>query len=62
MSKPSPREAEMMIVYVVGGITSAEIAEMKSRIEKLKPNCDVIISSSHFAYPKDLLDNVLKQY
>ncbi|RXG73979.1 Sec1 family domain-containing protein 2 [Armadillidium vulgare] len=55
VSKPRPKDAAQMIIYVLGGITPAEVAEIERLVEKYQPNCEVLIGSSHFTYPQDIV-------
>ncbi|XP_037803217.1 sec1 family domain-containing protein 2-like [Penaeus monodon] len=60
VSKPMPRDAPAIIVYVIGGVTAGEVREIKQRVEEVGPPCEVLLASSHLAHPSDTIARALK--
>ena len=61
VSKPMPRDAAVMLVVVIGGITPGEVKMVESLVDELQPQCDVVLASSHLTYPSDVITNALSQ-
>lgn len=57
--KHHPRDNDWIIIYVIGGITSEEVREMKEIISSFNPNCQITIASTKLLNPLDIVDNVL---
>ncbi|XP_068243178.1 sec1 family domain-containing protein 2-like isoform X2 [Palaemon carinicauda] len=60
VSKPVPRDAPMMIVFIVGGITPGEVRDIRQTVTAVNPSCEVVVASSHFSYPKDTILRALQ--
>lgn len=60
VSKPSPRDAPVMLVWVVGGVTPGEVREVRCMVEALGSPSKVIIASSHLSYPTETLEKALQ--
>ncbi|KAK7072848.1 Sec1 domain-containing protein 2 [Halocaridina rubra] len=60
VSKPVPRDAPMMVVYVIGGITPGEVRLIRQTVTAVSPSCEVVVASSHFSYPNDTVLKALQ--
>lgn len=60
VSKPMPRDAPVMLVFVVGGVTPGEVREIRQTVTAVSPPCEVIVASSHFAHPSDTVIKALQ--
>ena len=59
VSKPMPRDAQVMILLVIGGITSGEVKAIKTVVNEIQPQCEVILLSSHLTYSADIVTHSL---
>lgn len=60
VSKPMPRDAPIMLVFVVGGVTPGEVRDIRNTVTAVSPPCEVIVASSHFAHPSDTVIKALQ--
>ncbi|XP_042214402.1 sec1 family domain-containing protein 2-like isoform X2 [Homarus americanus] len=60
VSKPMPRDAPIMLVYIIGGVTPGEVREIRQIVTAVNPPCEVIVASSHFAHPNDTVVKALQ--
>lgn len=60
VSKPSPRDAPVMLVWVVGGVSPGEVKEVRRTVKALNSPCRVILASSHLSYPRDTVQKALQ--
>ncbi|XP_076043929.1 sec1 family domain-containing protein 2-like isoform X2 [Oratosquilla oratoria] len=62
VSKPVPRDAPVMMVFVVGGITPKELQAVRETVKAVNPACQVVVASTHLTYPKDTLSHILQPH
>ncbi|MPC26511.1 Sec1 family domain-containing protein 2 [Portunus trituberculatus] len=60
VSKPSPRDAPVMLVWVVGGVSPGEVKEVRRTVKALDSPCRVILASSHLSYPRDTVQKAMQ--
>lgn len=58
VSKPMPRDAPLMLVLVLGGITPGEVKDIRETVTGLNTPCQVVLLSSHLAHPSDTIDRL----
>ncbi|XP_041370834.1 sec1 family domain-containing protein 2-like [Gigantopelta aegis] len=61
VSKPRPSDHPLLILYVVGGITSTEVKQIRDVINKTKPSTQVVIGSTRLLRPTNVLQGVFCQ-
>ncbi|KAL4237716.1 Sec1 domain-containing protein 2 [Mactra antiquata] len=59
ISKPRPNDLPLMILFIVGGVNSTEVKQIKDIINQYKPDTQVIIGSTRLINPKDIVEAVL---
>ncbi|XP_045623964.2 sec1 family domain-containing protein 2 isoform X2 [Procambarus clarkii] len=60
VSKPMPRDAPLMLIFVVGGVTPGEVREIQQTVTAVNPPCEIIVASTHFAHPSDTVIKALQ--
>ncbi|KAK3865275.1 hypothetical protein Pcinc_029107 [Petrolisthes cinctipes] len=60
VSKPMPRDAQTMLLYVIGGVSAGEVRELEHEVASISPSCRVVLASSHLTYAQDMITRILK--
>ncbi|KAK4307709.1 hypothetical protein Pmani_020555 [Petrolisthes manimaculis] len=60
VSKPMPRDAQTMLVYVIGGVSAGEVKEFEQEVASVSPSCRVVLASSHLTYAQDIITRILR--
>ncbi|XP_076315450.1 sec1 family domain-containing protein 2-like [Tachypleus tridentatus] len=61
VSKHQPRDHPVLIVFVVGGVTAAEVRQIREIVAKYRPSTEVIVGSTRLVQPKDVLKMIFKR-
>ncbi|XP_076093578.1 sec1 family domain-containing protein 2-like isoform X2 [Mytilus galloprovincialis] len=61
VSKPRPSDHPLLIIFVVGGVTSTELKQIKDLCASLKLSSQVIVGSTRLIKPEDIVTSILCQ-
>ncbi|XP_064650152.1 sec1 family domain-containing protein 2-like [Lineus longissimus] len=58
VSKPRPNDHPLLIVFIVGGVTSNEVKQIQETLAKYQSNTKIVVGSTCLVKPKDLVDTI----
>lgn len=58
VAKPRPSDHPLLILFVVGGVTSTEVKQIKDVVNHIKPSNQVIVGSTRLLSPQDIIRSV----
>ncbi|XP_072176928.1 sec1 family domain-containing protein 2-like [Diadema setosum] len=61
VGKPRPSDHNLLLVFMVGGITCSEVKLIKDSVSSLSPNTEVIVGSTRILREPDVLGHVFGQ-
>ncbi|CAG2202188.1 unnamed protein product [Mytilus edulis] len=61
VSKPRPSDHPLLIIFVVGSVTSTELKQIKDLCASLKLSSQVIVGSTRLIKPEDIVTSILCQ-
>lgn len=61
VGKPRPSDHPLLILFVIGGITSTEVRQVRDVVSAAKGSLQVLVGSTSLASPTDILKKVLFQ-
>ncbi|XP_064616933.1 sec1 family domain-containing protein 2-like [Liolophura sinensis] len=59
--KPRPSDHPLLVIFVVGGVTSTEVKQIRDVVSSHKSTTQVIIGSTHLVKQENILQKVLAQ-
>jgi hypothetical protein len=61
VSKPRPSDHPLMVIFVIGGITAAEVRQVREAVTLSKSNVQIMVGSTRLVNPADVLRMILTQ-
>lgn len=61
VAKPRPSDHPLMILFIVGGVTSTEVKQIRDAVNSYKPDTQVLVGSTCLLTPSKAVHSVLSQ-